>query len=103
MTLDEYLRSPGAPSVPELRQKMIALGYDVKSADQIRQWRHNYAKRIPSPEYCMGIHLATGGKVLLSELRPDDWKLIWPEYHGNGKPSAGNGNRKTKEARAVAV
>lgn len=100
MTLDEFLRTPGAPSVPELRARMIELGYDVKSPDQIRQWRHGYDKRIPSPEYCMGIHLATDGKVALKDLRPDDWKRIWPDYHGNSAASGG-GNRKTKEARAV--
>ncbi|MEX3933311.1 transcriptional regulator [Paraburkholderia phymatum] len=97
MTLDEYFNEPGAPTMKAFKEKMNALGYDVQSPDQIRQWRHGYYKRIPSPEYCMGIHLATDGKVTLQELRPDDWQRIWPEYHG-GKKTGGNGNRKTKEA-----
>ena len=30
-------------------------------------------------ERCPAIEAATGGAVLRSDLRPDDWWLIWPE------------------------
>lgn len=99
MTLDEYLRLPGSPNVREFRARLHTLGYEVKSDDQIRQWRHGYYNRVPSPEYCMGIHLATDGKVTLKELRPEDWERIWPEYHG-AKKNGGSQVRKTKDTRA---
>jgi DNA-binding transcriptional regulator YdaS (Cro superfamily) len=79
MNLDQYLSSPGALTVSQLRERMIALGYDVKSNAQLRQWRHRYAGRIPSPENCVGIELATNGAVPRKDSRPDDWHLIWPE------------------------
>ena len=89
--------------MPELFRRMQAMGYPIQSTDQLRQWRHNYYGRIPSPEYCMGIHLATDGKVSLKELRPDDWQRIWPEYHGKKHATPGNGNRKIKEDRMATV
>ena len=58
---------------------MVDLGYDVKSDAQIRQWQHRYKKRLPSPENCTGIELATNGQVTRPELRPSDWQQIWPE------------------------
>jgi DNA-binding transcriptional regulator YdaS (Cro superfamily) len=58
---------------------MVSLGYDVKSDAQIRQWRHGYSGRIPSPENCVGLELATNNQVTRRDLRPDDWQLIWPE------------------------
>ena len=79
MDLDQYLSSPGAMTVTQLRQRMQALGYDVKSNAQIRQWRHKYAGRGPSEANCMGLELATGGAITRKEMRPDDWHLIWPE------------------------
>jgi DNA-binding transcriptional regulator YdaS (Cro superfamily) len=74
MTLNEYLKSPGALSVSELRQA-IRVGSDA----QIRQWQHGYVGRRPSPENCTQIELATAGKVTRKDLRPDDWERIWPE------------------------
>jgi DNA-binding transcriptional regulator YdaS (Cro superfamily) len=78
MDLDQYLSQPNAPTVAELRRRMIALGYRVKSDAQIRQWRHRYADRLPSPENCVGLERATGGAVSRKTFR-DDWHLIWPE------------------------
>lgn len=74
MTLNEYLKSPGAMSVAQLK---AALG--VKNDAQIRQWQHGYADRRPEPATCVAIERATGGKVTRADLRPKDWHLIWPE------------------------
>lgn len=29
--------------------------------------------------YCVAIERATNGQVTRKDLRPDDWRLIWPE------------------------
>lgn len=58
---------------------MTDLGYDVKSDAQIRQWRVRYKGRLPSPENCVGLELATNGLVSRKDTRPDDWHRIWPE------------------------
>ena len=79
MGLNDYLKSPGALTVAQLR---AAIG--VKSDAQIRQWQHGYADRIPSPEYCVAIERATGGRVTRRDLRPDDWSRIWPELADRG-------------------
>ena len=74
MNLHEYLSSPGALSVAQLRERA-----GVKSDAQIRQWQHGYAGRKPSAGYCVAIEKATGAQVTRQELRPDDWAGIWPE------------------------
>lgn len=74
MNLNDYLKKPGSLTVAQLKS---AIG--VKSDVQIRQWQHRYAKRMPSPEFCVRIERATGGEVSRWDLRPDDWHLIWPE------------------------
>jgi len=74
MKLSEYLASPGALTVGELR---IRAG--IPSDAQIRQWQHGYAKRRPGPTHCVAIERATDGSVTRRDLRPDDWHLIWPE------------------------
>jgi DNA-binding transcriptional regulator YdaS (Cro superfamily) len=74
MTLNEYLKSPGALSVGGL---CAAIG--AKSDAQIRQWQHGYADRLPSPANCVAIERATAGAVRRWDLRPRDWHLIWPE------------------------
>lgn len=79
MGLNDYLKSPGALTVAQLR---AAIG--VKSDAQIRQWQHGYADRIPSPEYCVAIERATGGRVTRRDLRPADWSRIWPELAERG-------------------
>ena len=83
MTLDQYLSSPDALSVTELRLRMRSLGYAVKSNAQLRQWQHAYGDRAPSPENCTGLELATDGAITRKELRPDDWWLLWPELDGS--------------------
>lgn len=79
MNLHEYLSQPGAPSISEIRERMAALGYDVKSDAQIRQWCHKYGGRLPSPENCVGLKKATDGAVPRQSFHPNDWQKIWPE------------------------
>lgn len=74
MTLTDYFKSPGALSLTELRERIGA-----KSDAQIRQWQHGYADRVPSPANCVAIERATDGAVTRRDLRPDDWRDIWPE------------------------
>lgn len=38
-----------------------------------------------SPERCVAIERATGGKVTRKDLRPTDWQLIWPELENVGE------------------
>ena len=73
MNLHEYLASDGALSVAQLRERIGA-----KSDAQVRQWQHGYGDRQPNPEYAMAIEQATGGKVRVWDLRPNDWHRIWP-------------------------
>jgi len=85
MTLDDFLKQPGAPSAVEFAN---SLGFHE---GQVRQWRHGYGAagggkpRVPSPENCVVIEKATGGQVTRQDLRPDDWHLIWPELPGVGR------------------
>jgi DNA-binding transcriptional regulator YdaS (Cro superfamily) len=82
MDLHNYLTSPGALTVSQLREKI-----GVKSDIQIRQWRHRYANRKPSPKFAYAIEEATGGAVMRWDLRPDDWFEIWPDLIGqDGAP-----------------
>ncbi|MDH4417685.1 MAG: YdaS family helix-turn-helix protein [Acidovorax sp.] len=74
MNLSEYLASPGALTVGDLRKRA-----GVSSDAQIRQWQHGYANRRPGPAHCVAIEKATEGAVTRRDLRPDDWHLIWPE------------------------
>lgn len=76
MNLDRYLKSPGAPKLAELARRV-----GVSDA-QMRQWRHNYDGRQPSPENCVAIERETQGRVRRWDLRPKDWHLIWPELVG---------------------
>lgn len=79
MNLRDYLSQPGSLRVSELRRRLVAAGYLVKSDAQIRQWQHAYGDRMPSPANCVGLELVTDGIVTRQDLRPDDWQLIWPE------------------------
>lgn len=74
MTLNEYLGAGGSLTVSQLRERIGAL-----SDAQIRQWQHGYGDRKPSPANCVAIERATEGVVTRQDLRPDDWRDIWPE------------------------
>ena len=51
-----------------------------KKQPHIYKWL-NSPNGVP-PEHCFPIETATGGKVTRRDLRPDDWKRIWPELSG---------------------
>jgi hypothetical protein len=38
-----------------------------------------YGHRKTAPEYAAMIEAATQGLITRQQLRPDDWKVIWPE------------------------
>lgn len=83
MNLDQYFDAPDALSVAQLRERI-----GVKSDMQIRQWRHGYAGRRPSPQFATAIEQATEGRVRRWDLRPEDWHLIWPELRAiDGAPT----------------
>lgn len=46
----------------------------------LRQHIEHWLKvgRVPA-EHCFAVELATGGRVSRKDLRPDDWRAIWPE------------------------
>ena len=81
MNLSEYLASPGALTVGELRMRA-----GVSSDAQIRQWQHGYANRRPGPAHCLAIERATNGAVTRRDLRPDDCHLIWPDLDADHVP-----------------
>jgi DNA-binding transcriptional regulator YdaS (Cro superfamily) len=92
MNLDQYLDEPDALTVAQLRERV-----GVKSDIQIRQWRHGYHDRQPSPEYAMAIELATDGRVRRWDTRPKDWYRIWAELIGvDGAPAVPEEPASTK-------
>lgn len=81
MDLDSYLSQPGVTATGLAAELGI-------NPDQIRQWRHRYAARYPSPANCVAIERATNGLVTRRDLRPDDWQDIWPELASTQKEGA---------------
>ncbi|MEZ0231881.1 MAG: transcriptional regulator [Methylophilaceae bacterium] len=71
MKLHEYIKPRG-------KGKELALKLNV-SPVLVSQWSSLDNPRPVPIERCYSIELATNGKVTRPELRPDDWKLIWPE------------------------
>jgi DNA-binding transcriptional regulator YdaS (Cro superfamily) len=80
MNLDEYLSQPGSMSATELARLLSV------NPDQVRQWRHRYEGRVPSPANCVLIEKATQGAVTRKDLRPDDWRDNWPELDAADPP-----------------
>ena len=73
MKLHDYLALPNSLTATELAARVNV------SVTQLRQWVHGYAGRMPSPANCVAIERATNGAVARPDLRPDDWRGIWPE------------------------
>jgi DNA-binding transcriptional regulator YdaS (Cro superfamily) len=46
--------------------------------------------REPSPELCVVIERESGFKVRRQDLRPDDWRRIWPELAQPAGQEVGN-------------
>jgi DNA-binding transcriptional regulator YdaS (Cro superfamily) len=66
------------------------------SAAQVSQWRTGY--RVPDPRSCVAIEQATGGQVRRWDLRPDDWRDVWPELADHRDAPAGGSKREPEAA-----
>lgn len=62
----------GAAGGVSMLASAIGVGQSV-----ISNWRARCT--VPSASYCVAIERATAGAVTRRDLRPDDWRLIWPE------------------------
>lgn len=83
MTIDEYLRQPGAMTFRQLRDA-LSLNHDA----QLRQWQRGYKGRQPDTANCVLIERATGGVCKRWDLRPNDWWRHWPDLIGTpGAPA----------------
>ncbi len=49
-------------------------------------------RRIASPELCVALERASGGKLMRWDLRPLDWHRIWPELVGRVDAPAAPGS-----------
>lgn len=74
MNLHDYLSAPGNKTANQLAQDA-----GIKNVQQIRQYQHRYAGRLPGAAHSVAIEKATDGAVRRWDLRPDDWHRIWPE------------------------
>lgn len=74
MRLHDYLLLPDS-----LSPEALCAAAGIPNVDQVRQWRHAYGGRVPSPANCLAIERATGGAVTRADLRPDDYWEIWPD------------------------
>lgn len=75
MELKTYLLSKGRGSLVTLAKQIGAHAPDLSS------WS---TKKKPIPvHFCTSIEKATNGEVTRKDLRPDDWKQIWPELAGS--------------------
>ena len=77
MKLSRYLQNAG-------------LGAASHLAKEIGSWPANVSdygngKREVPVIHCVLIEKATGGQVTRRDLRPKDWKLIWPELAAQSK------------------
>ena len=71
MNLKHYLKTKGRGSIASLSK---AIG---GHASDVSDWA-NGVRPIP-PVRCVEIERATDGLVTRSEMRPNDYVLIWPE------------------------
>lgn len=70
MTLTQYIKSTRGNGAALAR----ALGISPSHLSQIAKDSSGV-----SPDRCVAIVRATGGAVTLKELRPKDWRRIWPQ------------------------
>jgi DNA-binding transcriptional regulator YdaS (Cro superfamily) len=70
MNLTKYLE------IKQISQSDFAKSIDV-SPGMLSQWLSGH--RPIAPAKCVSIEQTTNGQVSRKDLRPDDWKSIWPE------------------------
>jgi DNA-binding transcriptional regulator YdaS (Cro superfamily) len=66
------------------------------SPAQLSQWRTGY--RVPDSRSCVAIEQATNGQVRRWDLRPCDWRDIWPELADHPNAPAGGSKREAQAA-----
>lgn len=79
MNISDYLKAQ------EITQTKFADDVGV-SVSMVGQWISNH--RPVTPEKCVVIEKLTKGQVTRKDLRPSDWKLIWPELATSNKKVA---------------
>ena len=71
MRLDEWLDAE--------RGRTMKLARDIgRPPAMVSQWK--LGLRPVSPKDAIAIERATNGEVTRADCRPDDWRLIWPEF-----------------------
>lgn len=76
MDLKSYLSTLPRGSHGEFAGKV---GIDRVYLSQIASRRQGERSFVPSPALAVRIERATGAHVTRKDLRPDDWREIWPE------------------------
>lgn len=79
-------QSRGVKRAAELLGSQVALAKALEvAAVTVSQWMRPGATngRPVPPKQCVRIEQLTGGRVTRRDLRPDDWREIWPELAGN--------------------
>lgn len=71
MTLDRYIKSAGRGAISKIA---VAIGAPIPD---VSRWISG--KRPVPIARCVAIEMATDGEVSRKDLRPDDWRSIWPE------------------------
>lgn len=56
----------------------------------------NWGKRGVPVEWCAEFERATNGAVTRRDLRPDDWRLIWPELAAPAPPASADAISRPK-------
>lgn len=74
MNLDEYAKENGAVALSK------SLGCSLQFFYQLKK-----GLRAISPHRAVLIERATGGAVTRKDLRPHDWREIWPELAEKGE------------------
>lgn len=78
MTIVQYKHRPALSAAIQIAGSKAALARMIGVLpQQIGNWLTR-DKEI-DPVYCARIETSLGGRVTRPELRPDDWKTVWPE------------------------
>lgn len=78
MTLVQFKHRPALTVAIELAGSKAAL---ARMIDVLPQQIGNWLTRDKEidPLYCARIETSLGGRVTRPQLRPDDWRTVWPE------------------------
>ncbi|PPA75306.1 hypothetical protein C4E15_14425 [Achromobacter spanius] len=81
MTLVQFKHRPALTAAIELAGSKAAL---ARMIDVLPQQIGNWLTRDKEidPVYCARIETSLGGRVTRPQLRPDDWRTVWPELAG---------------------